>query len=345
MVSKEKKTDDWVPEEYDDGPAPIVRITSLNLHSATYTLLQNVKVESFVRKDHKIMMFKNADTIETAVKALSDHKLLSAPVFDENGQCLGFCDIRDIMQFIITSVTSGGSGSVTADALKSAGKQVSSTRLKDVVNFSGQNPYIPVFEHQKLAEGAQFLRKPHVHRAAIVNGSFEVTGILSQSDIIRHVAKHLDDTDTLKDLGRQSLKSLKEKRDTSSDSKEESNVNLVHIASSATVVSALTTMKSKGLSVVAVLDSDHKLVGEFSCSDLRGITSDNFSRLLLTVEEFLKHYSKDGLNPNTIKIDATLKDLLSLISDKHCHHVWVVDGDGKPTSLISLTDVMMFVTQ
>jgi len=337
------KVDDYEPTEYEDGPAPITRIQSIKLDSPTYALLRDVKVDHFVRKDHKMVIFKKTDTLDTAVRALSDSKLLSAPVFDEHDQCLGFCDIRDMMQFIISVVTAdSGTSTVTDDAWKAYSKQISSTKLADVVNYSGQNPYIPVFETAELSQAAQFLRKPHVHRAAILNSSNEVSGILSQSDIIKYVAKHLEDTPDLKILGAQTLKSLKGQRD---DSKDSADMSLSHIASTTTVVQALTTMKSKGLSVVAVTDDHGKLVGEFSSSDLRGLSQDNFSRLLATVADFLKSHSKEGTHPNTVKIDATLKDLLSLISERHCHHVWVVDGDGKPTSLISLTDVMMFITQ
>jgi CBS domain-containing protein len=102
------------------------------------------------------------------------------------------------------------------------------------------------------------------------------------------------------------------------------------------------------------------LIGNLSASDLRGLAADEFAQLLLPVGEYV--LVRHGLAPApaagadwaaalkalpvvTVTEATTFTELLALLVAKHLHRVYVVNGDGKPVSIITLTDVLRAVTK
>jgi CBS domain containing-hemolysin-like protein len=102
------------------------------------------------------------------------------------------------------------------------------------------------------------------------------------------------------------------------------------------------------------------LISNLSASDLRGLAADEFAQLLLPVGEYI--LVRHGLAPApaagadwaaalkalpvvTVTESTTFTELLALLVAKHLHRVYVVNCDGKPISIITLTDVLRAVTK
>jgi CBS domain-containing protein len=85
-----------------------------------------------------------------------------------------------------------------------------------------------------------------------------------------------------------------------------------------------------------------KLVGNLSASALRALHSpEAFPTLLQSAADFQAAQHGGALPPvPAITADATFGQLLDLLVGSKLHRAYVVDGEGKPTSIITLTDVL-----
>jgi len=112
-------------------------------------------------------------------------------------------------------------------------------------------------------------------------------------------------------------------------------------------------MAHTGVSGLAVVDSDGKLVGNISLRDLKGIHPDAkiFWRLWNTVKIFKEKAITDYPPPNAIpsSVFVTPADSLMKVVEKmalhHIHRVYVVDENQKPERVISQTDVLREVVK
>jgi CBS domain-containing protein len=87
-----------------------------------------------------------------------------------------------------------------------------------------------------------------------------------------------------------------------------------------------------------VLDRNGDLVATLSSSDLRGLTKDNFSLLLLPVLDFLSSVS--SIHPLiTARPLSQLGEVLYKVVYGHVHRIWIADR-GTITGVISLGDVI-----
>ncbi|KAF8072382.1 CBSCBS2 [Scenedesmus sp. PABB004] len=145
------------------------------------------------------------------------------------------------------------------------------------------------------------------------------------------------------------------------------------VPASMTALEAFSQMARDHKSSVGVVDpAGGKLLGNLSVSDLRGLAVEDFPLLLLTVGEYIA--ARRGL-PALSKADAlagkraeaatsgdwasllagapavsvtgasTLEAVLEALAVRGLHRVYVVDGDGKASSIITLTDVLRLITK
>ncbi len=85
-------------------------------------------------------------------------------------------------------------------------------------------------------------------------------GIVSQSDVVRFLSKHIKEG-KLKDIGARTLVSL---------GYAQHNNEIVTVDERKNVLTALHTLDARQVSAVAIVDSRHRLSGNFRC-DARGV--------------------------------------------------------------------------
>ena len=85
-----------------------------------------------------------------------------------------------------------------------------------------------------------------------------------------------------------------------------------------------------------------KLVGNLSASALRALHSPEAYPTLLQSAADFQAAQHGGALPAVpaVTADATFGQLLDLLVGSKLHRAYVVDGEGKPTSIITLTDVL-----
>jgi CBS domain len=107
--------------------------------------------------------------------------ILSAPVFDRIGEnCLGCVDVLDLVAYVSKGVAKK----------KAAGEDVSSlvreryvSPIKEAVNFSGRDPFLPLSQSSPLSEALAHMAQG-VHRVPILDMNNCMAGILSQMDML-----------------------------------------------------------------------------------------------------------------------------------------------------------------
>ncbi len=186
---------------------------------------------------------------------------------------------------------------------------------------------MPVYLHNPATEVIDIFARG-VHRTALVNEDGQVVGIVSQSNVVTELAKHLH-MGELKELGNRSIASLGLGKQA-----------VTTISDHDSVLQALHRLDHTGFSALAVVHRNGRMCGNFSASDLRGLTQEQFPGFLRTVQDFLELHSPKSLAPVVVHAEASLSTVVHQLSGHHLHRVWVVDGDYKPIGVVSLTDIM-----
>lgn len=180
-----------------------------------------------------------------------------------------------------------------------------------------------------------------------------VTGVVSQYDVIKMLAANPDK------LGEGAAKTVEQL---------ELDAGAVF-----TVPATMTTLEAFGRmgrdhkSALGVVDpASGVLIGNLSVSDIRGLDAADFPLLLLPVGEFILVRHKLATAPADVKaaparanwaealkalpvvtvgLATSFKDVLQALVSKHLHRVYVVDGEGKPISIVTLTDALRAVSK
>jgi len=275
---------------------------------------------------HKIVTASVNDYVSTLLKSLSEAQVTGAVItHSEKPGVLGFVDVMDLMTFVADSV----SGDITKESiqdLKWEGQCIAWTVSGDLINYSQTDPYCAVSPKTSLLECVKLLAKGH-HRLAVVESGKIIT-ILSQSDILEFLS------------GRGVL--LGSKLDLPIGNAGLGPLGVTSVRDNISVIDVLRYMKTQKVSGVAVVDSEGKIVGNFSGSDLLGINEENFFLLSLPINEFLFKIHGFPKLPVCCKITDTVEVVILRMLVQKVHRIYIVE-DMKPTGIITLTDLMQFL--
>lgn len=284
--------------------------------------------EYLAEKKQKLLTLKPKNTIEDAIRLLGDNKILSAPVMDANGEFLGFVDYLDILSHVIAAAPDDKSlEKDELGTLKIAGRAIALVEISRIINGSGANAAVTVFEEDPLSEAAKILAKGP-HRVALMNKEKKVTGVLSQSDIVNFLQANIG-RGHCKEVGTKTMKEL------GFNSSAIFGEDIEH-----NIITILRRLFKEKVSALALVDSNGALAGNFSASDLRGLYLEKFPHLLDSALDFITERSPDSLKPTVCRAETPLKDVLSELTSNKLHHMWVVDGDYKPVGIVALGDVL-----
>ena len=110
-------------------------------------------------------------------------------------------------------------------------------------------------------------------------------------------------------------------------------------------LNAFALMYDKGLSSVAVLDVDQKVVANLSSSDLRWLEYDLVGHLALPVMLFLAVMS-GCRNPGPVisaGLDSSVLHVMTLMCDNDIHHVHITGSKGEQCSIITPSDILKLI--
>jgi CBS domain-containing protein len=320
MAEEQKKTE----LKFDVNPA--------EKKNPLFDFLHKISLEKAGCKK-EVFTLHGENSVDEAVIALSEKKVLSMPVVEKEGsdKLIGAVDMLDVMAYVHKVAPTFAD--LEDDALSSlsvAGRAIALMEVRKIIDESGKDALMPLAAETPLTTAVE-LFATGIHRTLLTEGDNPTPiGLCSQSDVARLLSEYIG-FGKLKNMGEITLDKL--------------GLGLakpVCIKSSHSVLYILQHMMKEGVSCVALTNGESgRLEANFSASDLRGLYRTKFPAFRLAASKFLEKKAHDvSLTPVVVNSDSTLAQLLAAISENNLHHVWVVDGDFKPAGVITLTDVM-----
>ncbi|KAK6543186.1 cell separation during budding, variant 6 [Orbilia ellipsospora] len=284
---------------------------------------------------HSILVYSLRECSPTNKKLLVEHGISSLPIKSENGAVIGTFDYSDLTAYLlmVLGVWKGDpsdSQGHTFQDLASQSRSGGDIPVKLVKDLGKKDPFITVSEAEGLAKVVEILGSG-VHRVAVVReGTDSVIGVISQLRMLEFFwanAKSFSQIDQLLPL---SLREL-----------NFGTVPVISINGDSRVLEALELMNSEGISSLAVVDSNHNVVGNISTTDVKHLT--RTSSLPLIKSSCLHFLSvilsdrglddgKDSYPVFYVGPHSTLAHTVAKIIATRAHRMWLVDAPSEGNS-------------
>lgn len=306
--------------------------------------------------------------VADALKLLHSRRVLAAPLFDVQRQkFLTVLDCGDFLKaFMATSLPSeatsppdaAASAPLSAAALQAAGERFSLQSLAQVAppeaECDGETLCIDTAGDATLLDVAAsvFLRPARSHCGVGVAHrcvclayapdaelsrfgwkptlALNVVGMLSQSDLVRHLHAHAQQLGPLRSARVGDLML--------------GTSPVACVSADTPALDAFRAMFDGRVSAAGILSPAGTLIGNLSVSDLRGLLPHQYGRLALPVVSYVAEQHAESLILVAVAPTSTLFSVLDRMVHARVHHVYVVDDDGRPIRMITPTDILRLVT-
>ena len=304
--------------------------------------------------------------VSDALRLLDSRRVLGAPLFDVQRQKFRtVLDCGDFLKAFLSFLSSEALGAGAADAppsaaaLRSAGEKFALLSLSQVapaeeecdgellsVDTAGDATLLDVAASVFLRPASSHARVAVAHRCVCFayapdaelsrfgwkpTLALNVVGLLSQSDLVRHLHAHDAQLGPLRDARVCDLL-----------------LGTAPVACVGAATSALDAFRrllgGRHVSAVGILSPAGTLIGNLSVSNLRGLTPAQYGRLALPVAAFVAEQHAESLVLVSVAPTSTLFSVLDRMVHARVHHVYVVDDQGRPERMITPTDVLRLIT-
>ncbi|KAJ1910266.1 hypothetical protein IWQ60_010739 [Tieghemiomyces parasiticus] len=284
-------------------------------------------------------------TVGQALTLLAKYNILSLPIYShyEPNKVVNIVNIKDILSYVTSSFQSASSAGATGgkDDVPAQWRVNLESNIEAVMTLDPARESYRVFQcevQDKLRKTLEAFGSG-IHRALVTDYNDNPHDpkpdfLLTQSDVVRYVHDHPGclNTDLLETTVEQLFPKAIHKK-------------LFTVREDEPVLRAYALMDQEDRSAAAVLDSEGRIVGNLSASDLRGLTEDNLTSLMAPVKVFLAHLHSERGSVVTCKADDTLQILLDQVCSHAIHRSWVVDENCRPVGVITLTDIIALLNQ
>jgi CBS domain-containing protein len=272
-------------------------------------------------------------TAMEVLHALRDYQIHGAFIVDDENLAVGFVDVYDVVSYLVYCLA-GDADDVTEDQLAQfeSGDMGEASHIYGrnfagaLIDISDRDQFTTVNKSAKLSETVKLLTTHH--RLAVMDDSGKIVNVISQSDIVNFLAQ----------CGHW-VWSAAETKVGQLLSQYDPNT-LIQVSSDTSVVRALLEMYKKKVVAVAVTNPSGVIVTNLSASDLVRVPQQKFSMLSLPVTDFLKRTHQVVKPPVTVSSESNLELVFLKLAVYKIHRVWVIDANGRPQGVLTLTDIM-----
>jgi CBS domain-containing protein len=282
------------------------------------------------------------DSVASVMKKLKDNNISSVPVKDTGtSQFVGCIDILDIVTFVYTKFAKV---SLLAQESYQQMEDFANQKVGDILNISGRNHFHSIPYNLPLSDLLSKLTNPNIHRIAVTNESLDIVGFITQSKILEFFYQNRKNLEP----------SLKKLLQENVDSWIMAQGPVQTISMKEFMIEACRKIWESQVTGIAVVDDDGKLVANVSASDLKKVhvlpIGELIKDLYQPIKQFL-HIRADirdkvmmaklpRADPIFVSKDDTMEKVLESVYEKRIHRVFLVDDQKKPTSVISLGDLI-----
>ena len=272
--------------------------------------------------------------------------ILAAPVWDPaKKEYTGFLDVRDLVSSVIfaheeqmlQAATPWAETWMDVARRRGAGREGGggeNVGSASVTYLSRRSPFRPVRLASSLLDAAKALAT-RVHRVPVIDETTRrCVYIISQSSIINFLIQRKA---LFKDEWKQSIASL-----------SLGLCQVISITTEATAWTAFKLLEVSNVSGVAVVDANGKLVGNTSAKDLKLFMLDRGN---LSLDQLIMEYLSairqrelvNEVHPScSVTVSASIGHVIELMHATKYHRVFVVDKEGRPIGVLSVTDILRF---
>ncbi|KAI8062142.1 hypothetical protein BC940DRAFT_309231 [Gongronella butleri] len=261
-------------------------------------------------------------SIESALTLMSSHKFTSLPLFSHNSATVvSIVNLFDILLYLVAKQTTIEKAKFPlADPIENVLGLDSDRESYRLHKTDQQDTLLDTLRY--FANGG--------HRSLVVDAMDESKHpwLLSQTDIIRHMARNPDCV--------QSAIDLNASVDKVGLLKEGHLIKAV-IGKDVTAVDVFRKMAAENLSGIPVLDDQGQFVGDLCLEDVPMANLEKVQLLNLPALDYLK----TAIHRQAIvaQRDATVKEILGLMVEKDTHRVWIIES-GKVIGVVTMSDVI-----
>jgi len=307
---------------------------SLSYKEQVIAYLDSISVGSVPRLSQVVEITSHTTLLEGFEVLINNH-ILSAPVFhSEEGEYIGFLDIRDLVSFVVfvydQQLVTNDSRLVDLIVHGTGQFNTITTEGVTVSYLARRNRFHPVNETDSLLKVVEILSKG-LHRVPVLGEDGRVVNIISQSTIISLISNQ-DFVDHV-ELSQLSVGTTP--------------VKTVHYNTS--VISTFRLLDQFKLSGVAIIDDEGKMVGVTTGKDLKYFLKNPSHKVLeMTIFENLKIIRSEDIDSRSLAISVldhdTLKRAIHLIAATKVHRIFVIDDDKsfQPVRVLSITDILTY---
>jgi len=315
---------DYIPTAPKETKTLLEKLDNPPINIKTGRDLLRCVATSLTLSNNGVVTASSHENISSVFGKIIENNITSVPVYDSRTKnYLGFVDIIDIATYILNHVPESEIKH-SPDNVHALNK-IGSIRCDQIVNLSQRNPYIAIGSEATVGTAIELILKYSVHRLAIIDAEGSPVTLLTQSRLVQFLAENLD---KFPKLCKKCVADFKL-----------GYTNVVSITQDQSIRSAIELMHKNCVSGVPIVDSENKIIGTFSHSNLRVLKYDfsNFNILYNTVAEFMK---LDNKSPVLVLQSTTIEQLVNSIIHTKVHRVFVIDSRGKPIGIIVLSTLL-----
>lgn len=291
-------------------------------------------------QDGELLLLDKEETVQQALEKLKAWNVLSAPLLStsEGGDdyvVVGIVDVGTILQGLVEDMDQNENEAAKNEtAVKFFQK-----KLAELPNWFRDGGFFLVPWNgdatpslMELIQNVFLTKRPPWtnHRAVLLNEQGLVGDILTQTDLVRYVQKHVHE---LGELASTPIKEL--------ELATVWNTPVATLPKSAKAIDAFRMMLKEYMSAYPIVEEvGGPLLGNISTSDLRGFLPEQVNDLELPVIEFLQRHENRALVPITCVEDDSLSTLLSRMVQHRLHRIYIVDGKVSPVGVVTMTDIL-----
>ncbi|KAJ8602451.1 hypothetical protein CTAYLR_001278 [Chrysophaeum taylorii] len=304
-------------------------------------LMQGARIADILSHAQQVPVTIDADlNAAQASGVLAKHAISSAPVRSKDGGFCGMFDFGDLAELLICGMQNNPkplASDQNIDALLESGLSMSSP-VHLVSDLSKRNPLVAVKDTESVLDAVNVLVDRSIHRLCVFDEAGTFVGMLSFSDVLKFLHANMPAIDEFAQATVDSL-GLATKR-------------VATICGDRPVVDALRIMVDRKVSSVAVVDEvDGRLLTAITLTDCKNLVKmRRLEHMRLDCREFAAQIrarqALDNLHGSeafpffAVHRETTLKSVIAKLVAVRAHRLFVVD-DGKPVSVISISDIVL----
>lgn len=278
----------------------------------------------------KLVVFDTQLIVKKAFNALINNGCRAAPLWDSATQkFVGMLSVTDLIQIMRTYHKSP---TIRLEDVEDQKIEV----WRSLLNQQSK-PLVSIGPDDCLLDAIRTLKKNKVHRLPIIDQETgNVLYILTHKRILRFLFLFYRELPQPSFL----FRSLKELRIGTYDS-------ITTITRNTLVISALDKFIEKRISALPVVDETNgKVVDIFAKHDVVQMAAEKtFKNLSLTVGKALERQNSWFEGVVKCKLDDTLGTVIHKIVKAEVHRIIVVDDDDKAIGIVSLSDILTFLSE